>query len=79
VGAYLYQIGITDFATISYLTSPPPTSIMFLKLSEADAHRIDVQIFSLTDNNWAWARTALSDAKPLRQNVSYQRHICAGC
>jgi dienelactone hydrolase len=59
-----HNVGITDYSAISYLTEAPPTSINWLTVNEVARFRIDdVKAFSLSQDEWAWARSA-SNASP---------------
>jgi dienelactone hydrolase len=54
-----HNVGITDYSAISYLTEAPPTSINWLAVNEVERFRIDdVKAFSLSQDEWAWARSA---------------------
>src|SRR5262249_47827529 len=63
IGAYLYGLGVTDFKSIIYLTSASPQAMRWLNQRDASTYKIDVNMFSLLEPQWTWARTAL-DAKP---------------
>jgi hypothetical protein len=59
-GAYLYQVGITDFTTISLLTSELPKSMAWRGFGGELDRRVGVKAFSLSQEKWAWAREALA-------------------
>jgi len=65
VGAYLYQIGITDFTTILSLTSAVPQSTRWLSfygdaLTYTYTYKLGAKELSMTEPRWAWAREALA-------------------
>jgi hypothetical protein len=60
VGAYLYQVGITDFRTITFITRARPDAMTWL--TQYDARRClfpFLKLFSLSEGQWAWARSGL--------------------
>jgi hypothetical protein len=65
IGAYLHEVGITDFNAIIYLTKADPQSITWLNLSDAIHYRIAVKAFSASQGRWSWTRSALG-APPRR-------------
>jgi hypothetical protein len=67
IGAYLHEIGITDFNAIIHLTKASPQSITWLNLSDAIRYRISVEAFSASQDQWSWTRSALG--LPPRQHV----------
>jgi hypothetical protein len=75
IGAYLYEIGVTDYKTIIFLTSAPPQEMRWLSLADAIRLKIDVTAFSFLQYQWAWARAALDlkprePTEPLKQQVT---------
>jgi hypothetical protein len=67
VGAYLYEIGIRNPATIAYVTEASPRSMTWLTMNDAMYRGIAAKAFSLSQDNWSWARDALAgrvDAHP---------------
>jgi len=67
IGAYLHEVGITDFNAIIYLTKADPQSITWLNLSDAIRYRISVKAFSPSQDRWSWTRSALG--LPPRRHV----------
>jgi hypothetical protein len=67
IGAYLHEVGITDFNAIIFLTKAGPQSITWLNLSDAIRYRISVKAFSPTQERWSWTRSALGS--PPRRHV----------
>jgi hypothetical protein len=63
IGAYLHEIGVTDYKTIIILTSASPQAMRWLSLADAIPLKIDITAFSFLQYQWAWARAAL-DFKP---------------
>lgn len=60
VGAYLYQIGITDFQIIMQLTSAPPQIMRWLSFyGDPLTQKLGAKEFSLSEPRWTWARAAL--------------------
>jgi hypothetical protein len=55
VGAYYYQIGITNYKTIDYLTKAPPQSMVWIKQPMFQYLDIEVKPFSYRDEKWIWA------------------------
>jgi hypothetical protein len=60
VGAYLYEIGLRDPATIVYVTEASPQSMTWLTINDAMHHGIAARAFSLSQNEWSWAKEALT-------------------
>lgn len=55
-GAYLSQVGITDFATITFLTKARPDALTWLNPSDAGRPPIPTfKLFSFSEQQWAWA------------------------
>ena len=67
IGAYLHEVGITDFNAIIYLTKAGPQSITWLNPTDANHYRINVKTFSASQDQWFWTRSALG--LPPRQHV----------
>jgi len=67
IGAYLHEVGVTDFNAIIYLTKADPQSITWLNLSDAMRYRISVKAFSPSQGRWSWTRSALG--LPSRRHV----------
>jgi len=64
VEGYLdYALGLTNPEVASYVTKAPPHSMTWLTMSDAKQLSLDVKPFSLSQDQWAWARTALAKAK----------------
>jgi hypothetical protein len=59
IGAFLYEIGLREPATIVYLTKASPQSMTWLTMADATRYGISVKSFSLERNGWSWARSAL--------------------
>jgi hypothetical protein len=56
-----HEVGVTDYSAISYLTEAPPTAMNWLTANEVARFRInDIKPFSLSQDEWAWARSALN-------------------
>jgi hypothetical protein len=59
VAAYYSEMGVADPATITALTTTPPQEMRWLSIN--DGHMlIGYTIFSLSERQWAWARSALN-------------------
>jgi len=58
IGAYLYEIGITDLKAITYLTMNTQ-STTWLTMSEATRWKIDMKSFAFTQDQWVWAGEAM--------------------
>jgi hypothetical protein len=67
IGAYLHEVGITDFNAIIYLTKAGPQSMTWLNLTDALHYRINVKAFSASQDQWSWTRSALG--LPPREHV----------
>jgi hypothetical protein len=64
VEGYLnYALGLTNPEVASYVTNAPPLSMTSLTMSDAKQLGLDVKPFSLSQDQRAWARTALARAK----------------
>jgi hypothetical protein len=60
IGAYLYQIGITDFATITQLASAPPQAMRWLSFyGDALTNKLTAKELLLSEARWEWVRLAL--------------------
>src|SRR5262249_25941120 len=63
VGAYLSQIGITNFWTIDYLTKTHPLQMTMVKAGTFNYLGIPVKEFNLTDEKWIWVGMELGTRK----------------
>jgi ATP-dependent protease ClpP protease subunit len=68
VGAYLYEIGLKELATIVYVTKASPQSMTWLTMGDAMRYGIAAKAFSLSQDEWSWARVALTDSG-LRRHI----------
>ena len=59
IGAYLYELGITDTRAIVYVTKAPPELMTWLTMTDAITYGIAAKSFSLVQDQWVWARPAL--------------------
>jgi hypothetical protein len=66
IGAYLYEIGLREPATIVYLTKASPQSMTWLTMSDAMRYGIAAKAFSLSEHEWSWAREALTGSNTRR-------------
>jgi hypothetical protein len=69
VGAYLYEIGLREPATIVYLTKACAKSMTWLTMNDAIRYGIAAKAFSLSQDEWSWAKEALTGSGPLRRIV----------
>jgi hypothetical protein len=67
VGAYLYEIGLREPATIIYVTKASPQSMTWLTMSDAMRYGIAAKAFSLSQDEWSWARDALTGSGARRR------------
>jgi hypothetical protein len=59
IGAYYYEIGVTDSTVIAALTTTPPQSVRWLSVNDGRM-RIGYTVFSFSERQWAWARDSLA-------------------
>src|SRR5262249_25892059 len=64
------SLGITSYDVLSYLTETPPTSMQWLTAEDAKRLGIDVKPFSISHDEWRWARSAFN-APPLQRVGTY--------
>jgi hypothetical protein len=60
IGAYFYELGITDFDVIVHLTKASPYSMTWLTMSEAVRCKIDAKAFSFAHKQWSWAEALMT-------------------
>ena len=68
VGAYLYEIGITDAKAIAHLTKASPHSMVWLTRSEAGVRNIPVEPIPFVKASWA--KPALMSWLPRKDPVA---------
>src|SRR5262245_31783797 len=62
-GAYLYEIGITDLKTITYLTMNTQ-SMTWLTMSDAIKWKIEAKSFAFSQDQWLWAAARMGLRNP---------------
>jgi hypothetical protein len=67
VGAYMYEMGITDLKTIALLTSAQPQNMTWLILSDMERLKIDAKEFAFTQGHRLWAAREMSARDPYPQ------------
>jgi hypothetical protein len=67
IGAYLYELGITDFNVIIHLTKASPYSMTWLTMADAIRWKIDAKAFSFSQDRWSWAKEAQTGSGPPRR------------
>ena len=66
IGAFLYEIGLREPATIVYLTKASPQSMTWLTMADATRYGIATKAFSLSEHEWSWAQEALTGSNMRR-------------
>jgi len=59
IGAYFHEVGIKNYDAIAYLTKAAPDAMTWLTPTDAIRYGIAVTFFSLSQDQWQWARSAL--------------------
>jgi hypothetical protein len=59
IGTYLYQLGITNWQSMAFFVMADPKSMRWLDPRNAAVANIAVDVFSLNDPSWIWAREKL--------------------